>query len=692
MAIDVGNDIVRAIAGEAARRVFSQFKSPLFSGKNKSSAKLETAISRHIKYVHSWSEKYNLLGLSAPKNSRSDTIPLRLSDVPRRYRGDASRSSSHEVHEDAFLVDTEPCVLLGDPGAGKTTTLKRLCLRLITEEPEEGEAGLQLPIVIILREIGDNHSVIPHIAQIFSLKAERSIDDDISSANYKIDGEDATEALSQILDATSSLLIIDGLDEIPQSSRASVERELELLSAYSRKSKIIVSCRSGDYNRALHGFHTFELMPLSRSEVIDISSTWIDRPSDFIDHLESKPYKDIVDRPLLLSFLLFLFKNEGGLPPRPSLIYRKVVYRLLKDWDDERRIKRGSAYADFDPDVKIDFLSEFSYLLTYKLKQKGFNDSDAIEIISEIASSYGLPLGQQVSVLGEIETHTGIVVSAGFNRFEFAHLSVQEYLCANFISRSPVPEFLRLYLTEYPAPVAVACALSSQPGIFIHQMIKRHLVDKFRNPEDFFYSIEIGNQLTFDLFGSDTSNTLTSFLTRLELEQPIFRASPEFGEALLLLFAFYYRRYNKKIDDAIDKLASSEFSQEALRMRFANSSWKAISLTRHTAALNIDQLFISIYEEIAGPWPRSDPKAKILPIALIPKRILSSAGIAVVPTDEAEEDLIFIKRNISGTPFCMIESGKHRRRSSNSSCEICGNNPYERTHRKGKMQRYGGYE
>jgi len=56
-----------------------------------------------------------------------------------------------------------------------------------------------------------------------------------------------------------------------------------------------------------------------------------------------------------------------------------------------------------------------------------------------MALAYDLPKNQFSEILGEIETHTGIVVAAGFDRFEFALLSVQEYLCANYISRSPFP-------------------------------------------------------------------------------------------------------------------------------------------------------------------------------------------------------------------------------------------------------------
>ncbi|MDB5709380.1 MAG: hypothetical protein JWL96_1450 [Sphingomonas bacterium] len=289
-----------------------------------------------------------------------------------------------------------------------------------------------------------------------------------------------------------------------------------------------------------------------------------------------------------------------------------------------------------------------------------------------------------MAVLRELETHTGIIVAAGFGRFEFAHLSAQEFLCASFISRSPIPDLLKSYLTEYPAPVAVACALSSQPDLFLHQMLKRHLIDKFKNKEDVFYAIEQGNQLAFDLFGADTSSTLYSFLTRMELERPAFRLSKEFGEALLLIHAFYYRRYTKEIDESIDRIMDWEECKDALQLYLENNKVIAYSLTRHIACLVVDHIFRSIYEEVAGPWPDENEKSKVLPVAIIPKFRAKDGPVYADAFNSEQEANVeeYIKYNVSSTPFCIIESGRHRRRTTGGICEVCGNSVVERFRKK----------
>jgi hypothetical protein len=232
------------------------------------------------------------------------------------------------------------------------------------------------------------------------------------------------------------------------------------------------------------------------------------------------PYQDIADRPLLLTQLLFIYKRYGYLPEQPNQIYKKVVALLLHEWDAERRIARTSKYSTFVPERKAAFLSALAYHLTFRIRQKTFSVDDLRRAYIAIREQFGLPFEEATQVASELETHTGIIVAAGSFSYEFSHLSLQEYLCADYLVREPFAEFMSEYMSLYPAPVAVAVSLAAEPSSWFAALFLQRQRD---------YSSEL----------------LHSFLSRILLERPFFSFSEPFGVALLKL---YYEIDNKSGD------------------------------------------------------------------------------------------------------------------------------------------------
>lgn len=657
---------------------------------------VEDCISAHLRYVSNWTLTHGFLGLTPKTLQGAQTISLRLSKLPRRFQDRDSKQSGVTHGEDELLRTLDHLILLGDPGGGKTTTLKRLAYHLLAHEPTQGELHYQVPLVIVLREMKLGDSIFDRLATFFGVTVDQDTEN-IQQTRQKISGHDAEIVLSKILDSMMAVLIVDGLDEVSNESRRGYEADIERLSGYCQQSKIIVSCRSGDYTRSLSGFKVLELAPLNTEEILAMSALWTSDVNRFLAEIKSKPYFDLVDRPLILSFLAFLFENEGDVPPIPSQIYRKVIYRILKEWDDERGIDRSTKYTNFDPDTKIDFLSEFSYRLTYKIESRSFREDQALEIIADMAVAYELANNQFSEIIREIETHTGIIIAAGFDRFEFAHLSIQEYLCANYISRSPFPDLLEEYLAANPAPVSVACAISSQPDRFIFEMIKKHLVKKFQNPEDFFHSVNEERQLALDLFGTDTSKNLQSFVRRLSVEKPRFRGSKELGEAVAFLFCFYYRRYSNEVDSSLIEWIETPAVSAALK-NFINEdhSNKFFRISSKTCISDFTDRFVEIYEAVAGPWPKESDKSNILPPLLLPESFVKDIANARTFAVASEKEANFLRARLSGTPFCKLESGRHNFKEGEGRCAVCGagknrriSNPGGRPKRKTRSSKSG---
>jgi hypothetical protein len=254
----------------------------------------------------------------------------------------------------------------------------------------------------------------------------------------------------------------------------------------------------------------YELAPLNSEEVRKIVGLSGIDPDRFLNALLSTPYSDLADRPLFLTQLLLIFQKYDYLPKQPSEVYRLITLLSLREWDAERGLARTSKYTDFSPDRKLLFLAAISYHLTFRIKQKVFSSNDLHRAYSQVCSRFDLPSNQASAVVAEVESHTGLIVASGHSEFEFCHLSLQEYLAAEYISRETHGIHLRDYLDQYTAPVAISIALASDPSIAFASLFLRGGMPDFKVSH--------------------------SFLHRLVLEVPIFDVTPALGVAALRVF------------------------------------------------------------------------------------------------------------------------------------------------------------
>ncbi len=506
------------------------------------------AIKSHVASVDAWSNRIDILGMPRPKSLNDIYIDLSLTDDPKKLRLGESEKIRYTV--DAAAEKHKKIMILGDPGSGKTTSLKKLArAALDTEESNQPSA---IPLLIKLRDFSKKLTILKFLTATLELEI---IHDESAGSNETAD----YKALAAFLSKIRASVLIDGLDELHPGRRKNLLKEIEQIS--HNGTTMALSCRSADFKRKPNGFALFEIEELSDDQYRDFTSSWFEADNrrhtaeQFDRVLREKPYSDLANRPLTLAHLCLVFEKTGRLPSHPVSIYRRMVRLLIEEWDESRGVERLSKYSHFDPDIKIDFLANFAYELTFRGGSGSpFTQRLLQAIYSQICSRFNLPKTEASIVSQEIESHTGIITKTSYETYEFCHKSIQEYLAAEHMSRLRYTPPLEQVLKICPNEFAIAVALSTDSSIFFCSL--------FHDKKDFTqYSPEIYN--------------VTPFLHRIALERPLFGPSAELGNKTLWIAT----RWKEELLQC-EQFYSLRGIKESMRLCLGSSKVELISNNR----------------------------------------------------------------------------------------------------------------
>jgi hypothetical protein len=533
-AIEVLSSVITAKIGVKDKRSKSAYKM-LYEKSN-----TLKCINDHLEFVESWSRSIHILGMPRPRSLKDIYIHLSLTDDPRRLRlGEAFKDSLNYTIEDALRLG-EHFIILGDPGSGKTTTQKKIANDLL--QKRAFHESKQIPIVIRFQDIRPGGSLIQTLKQVLDIDFVRlNVGSDYADETTGAESEQERErkererkeesdrfllserrALCTFLNEIKAFLLLDGFDELSPDTRLPILNEIEFLGPRLKESRIIITSRSADFIRKPESFLLFEIQHLSEEKMIRFVDLWFSSTlqrrktaDEFFIALGNTPYKDLASRPLTLANLCLVFEKYGSFPELPISIYRKTINLLLEEWDAERGIKRTSKYSLFDSHRKMDFLAAFAYhLVIGKSNTLAFSTDDLLVIYSRICERFGLPNEEGIATALEIESHTGIVIKSSYERYEFSHKSLQEFLVAEHIVKLRDIPSVGILLRDCPNELAIAVALSSDPS-------------------DWFCSLFHDKRKSIPL----SPEWIVPFLSRIHLEQPTFQPMAELGATSLWLLS-----------------------------------------------------------------------------------------------------------------------------------------------------------
>ncbi len=339
-------------------------------------------------------------------------------------------------------------MVMGKPGAGKTTFLQKVALQCIRGELPR----LSIPIFIQLRNLAEEtraNSII--LGDDFSL---------LDYINWKLgDFGISVQQIETFLKQGKALILLDGLDEVRSEHTDTLLKQITKFSETYYQNQFIITCRFAAQQYRFPGFTYVELADFNQAQIEAFAKKWfvaatakqneeegLNLASQFIDKLklpENQPIRELARTPILLNLTASVFQAKADFPKKRSKLYEAGLDILLVRWDEARGIHRDEVYRSLSLPHKIKLLSHIA-ATTFEEGNYFFEQSEIEQHIADYlitlpgASSdpETLRLNSE-AVLKAIEAQHGLLVERALGVYSFSHLTFQEYLTARNIVASP---------------------------------------------------------------------------------------------------------------------------------------------------------------------------------------------------------------------------------------------------------------
>ncbi|MFE1286210.1 NACHT domain-containing protein [Streptomyces sp. NPDC058751] len=334
------------------------------------------------------------------------------------------------------LAQQDLVLLRGVAGSGKTTLVQWLAVTTA-----RGERGDRIPFVLPLRTLVRRPDGLP------------APDAFLSAVRIPFHATQPDGWADRVLRHGRGLLLVDGLDEIPERDREHTRRWLrELLDAYPGNQWLVTSRPSAVREDwlASDGFTELLLSPMTGDDVAAFIRRWhaavrpdasdTDRLDDYerslLDAVRTKPdLGRLATNPLMCGLICALHRDRRGyLPHGRQELYDAALSMLLSRRDEERDMFTAGGGHD---GVRLTELPQIQLLqrLAYWLIRNNRSEMDrdrAERIVADVLPS--LPAaarqGDAARILRHLVVRSGLLREPAPGTVEFVHRTFQDHLGA----------------------------------------------------------------------------------------------------------------------------------------------------------------------------------------------------------------------------------------------------------------------
>jgi formylglycine-generating enzyme required for sulfatase activity len=400
--------------------------------------------------------KLKLLDLYVPLKARME---LPEGDTWKRDLSLAGRDVTNDDQELLHFGEPVPLlkvlqkhsgvIVLGDPGAGKTTFVKYLALRLARGEGAKIGLSDYLPILLPLAAFAN------------ALQTRDIRLDDFIAEYFAGIGADLPVGpmLKESLKVGRALILLDGLDEVRDINMRNtvVERVVDFFAFHRREgNKFVLTSRVVGYRAVRPSAEDLvecTIVDFEEDEIEEFIKYWTtalekqaqgntavaraDAETDrreLLDSIQQNPgVRQLASTPLLLTILALMKRQGVSLPERRVQLYDQYVTTLLSTWNRARSLSGRAPGRDIDELQTVRILAPLALWMHEVSPGVGLvGREDMRRKLEELfmERSDASPHQAARQFLTDVRDHAALLLERGPGEYGFIHLTFEEYLAA----------------------------------------------------------------------------------------------------------------------------------------------------------------------------------------------------------------------------------------------------------------------
>jgi formylglycine-generating enzyme required for sulfatase activity len=410
------------------------------------------------------------------------------------------------------VLNAEPhLALLGDPGSGKSTFVNFVALCMAGEllgradanlsllrapvsptdadhrrgrneeaQPQPWDHGPLLPARVILREfVARGLTVAGEPTAVSEDVLWRFILDEIPEPL-----RDFGPALQREWLHRGGLLLLDGLDEVPEADRRreQVKTAVERFVAVFPRVRVLVTSRTYAYQRQdwkLNSFREAVLAPFDAAQIHQFVERWYVYVGQVrnlsADETQGRAVLlnaaiagnprlfELATRPLLLTLMASLHAWRGGtLPEQREALYADAVDLLLGQWESQKLRRRADGTYEVTEPSLAEWLRVDQQTMRHMLDRLAFDaHRSQVDFVGTADIAQGTlvtalmrlnlnPDARPARLIEYLSQRAGVLEPRGVGVYAFPHRTFQEYLAACYLTDSGFPDELADLLRAEP--------------------------------------------------------------------------------------------------------------------------------------------------------------------------------------------------------------------------------------------------